>query len=61
MNPALWAADYCSQQSSYDTTQDDEMDEPETGGFYEPSYGQNCILLDGCTKFVSTIQIGNCL
>lgn len=61
MNPALWAAIYCSQQSNYDTTQDNRRDEPETGDVYETSYWQNCMPLDGYRNIIPTIQIRNCL
>lgn len=61
MNPALWAANYCSQHSNYDTTQDDRRDEPETGDVYETSYWQNCMPLNVYRNSIPTIQIRNCL
>lgn len=64
MNPALWAAIYCSQQqqqSNYDTTQDNRRDEPETGDVYETSYWQNCMPLNVYRNSIPTIQIRNCL
>ena len=64
MNPALlalWAAIYCSQQSNYDTTQDNRRDEPESGDVYETSYWQNCMPLNVYRNSIPTIQIRNCL
>ena len=63
MNPALWAAIFCSQQSDSDSdmTQDNRRTEPKTSDVYETSYWQNCMPLDGYTNMIPTIQIGNCL
>jgi hypothetical protein len=61
MNPALWTAIYCSQHSSYDTTQDNRRGEPETGDVYETSYWQNCTPVNVYTNSIPIIQIKNCL
>lgn len=59
MNPALWTAIYCSQQS--DMTQDNRRTEPKTGNVYETSYWQNCTPVDVYTNSIPSIQIKNCL